>query len=285
MVRVLVVGGSGFLGREVCRQGVAAGWSVVGTCHSGEVGVPGVEVHRLDVTDRSAVVALVTAVRPDAVVSTPYRYGDWVVTADGAAHVAYAAARVAARLVHISSDALHAGRPQPYADDDPPTPIFAYGAAKAAAETAVRAVDPGAVLVRTSLILGAGSKQIQLCRDALAGRAPLFTDELRCPIDVGDLAAVRELVDSDVAGPLNVAGPEAVSRAELGLLVARSEGIDPVGLKTTTGAAAGVVRPTEVRLDSSRATTLLRTPIRPVSTLLPPPPLLPSLGLIKKFSP
>lgn len=193
----------------------------------------------------------------DAVISTPYRYGDWVVTADGAAHVAYAAARVAARLVHISSDALHAGRPQPYADDDPPTPIFAYGAAKAAAETAVRAVDPGAVLVRTSLILGAGSKQIQLCRDALAGRAPLFTDELRCPIDVGDLAAVRELVDSDVAGPLNVAGPEAVSRAELGLLVARSEGIDPVGLKTTTGAAAGVVRPTEVRLDSSRATTLL----------------------------
>ncbi|MBQ1052676.1 sugar nucleotide-binding protein [Micromonospora sp. C51] len=271
-MRVLVVGGSGFLGREVCRLATRAGWDVVGTRYSGQIGTPGVEVRRLDVTDRAAVVALVAAVRPDAVVATPYRYGDWAVTADGAAHVAYAAARVGARLVHISSDALHAGRPEAYADDDPPTPIFPYGAAKAAAETAVRAIDPGAVLVRTSLILGEGSKQIQLCRDALAGRAALFTDELRCPIHVGDLAAAAlELVGTDVAGPLNVAGPDAVSRAELGLLVARREGIDPAGLKTTTGAGAGVARPTEVRLDSSRAASLLRTRLRGVSELLAAP--------------
>ena len=50
--------------------------------------------------------------------NTPYRYDDWAVTADGAAHVAVAAAEVGARLVHVSSDALHAGRPEPYADDD-----------------------------------------------------------------------------------------------------------------------------------------------------------------------
>ena len=146
-----------------------------------------------------------------------------------------------------------AGRP-PYLDDDVPTPVHSYGAAKAAAETAVRVVDPGAVLVRTSLILGEGSKQIQLCRDALAGRATLFTDELRCPVDVGDLAdAVLELADSAVAGPLNVAGPEPVSRAGLGLLVARRHGIDPAGMTTTTTTAAGLRRPTDVRLDSSRA--------------------------------
>lgn len=79
-------------------------------------------------------------------VATPYRYDDWTVTADGAAHVALAAAEVGARLVHLSSDALHGGRPTPYADDDPPSPVNAYGAAKAAAETAVRAIDPGAYL-------------------------------------------------------------------------------------------------------------------------------------------
>ena len=268
-MRVLVVGGSGLLGREVLRRGVGAGLSLVGTFYSGEIGVPGVSARRLDVTDRDAVRALVAEVRPDAVVATPYRYDDWTITADGAAHVAVAAAEAGARLVHLSSDALHGGRPRPYLDDDVPSPVNAYGAAKAAAETAVRAIDPGAVLVRTSLIVGEGSKQIQLCRDALAGRAVLFTDEVRCPVDVTDLAdAVLELACSSYAGLLNVAGADAVSRAELGLLVAGRFGLDPAGLKTTTGAAAGVVRPTEVRLDCSRAAGLLRTRLRGVRELL-----------------
>ncbi|MET8552288.1 sugar nucleotide-binding protein [Micromonospora zamorensis] len=268
-MRVLVVGGSGLLGRAVCWRGSRAGLSVVGTYHSGSVGVRGVAECRLDVTDRAAVRALVADVRPDAVVATPYRYDDWAVTADGAANVAVAAAEAGARLVHVSSDALHAGRPTPYADDDPPTPVHAYGAAKAAAETAVRAIDPGAALVRTSLILGEGSKQIQLCRDALAGRAVLFSDELRCPIDVTDLAdAVLELVASSYAGLLNVAGPDAVSRAELGLLVAERFGLDAAGLKTTTGAAVGLSRPLDVRLDSARAAGLLRTRLRGVRELL-----------------
>ncbi|MFY1585550.1 sugar nucleotide-binding protein [Micromonospora sp. WMMD734] len=174
-----------------------------------------------------------------------------------------------ARLVHLSSDALHGGRPEPYGDEEPPSPVHAYGAAKAAAETAVRAIDPSAVLVRTSLIVGEGSKQIQLCRDALAGRAVLFTDELRCPVDVTDLAcAVLELATSSYAGPLNVAGPDAVSRAELGLLVARREGLDPGGMTTATGRSSGLVRPAQVRLDSSRAVGLLRTRLRGVAELL-----------------
>ncbi|MGK5739726.1 SDR family oxidoreductase [Micromonospora sp. URMC 103] len=266
---VLAVGASGFLGAEVCRRAAAAGERVVGTYRSGPVEVAGVEAQRLDVTDRAAVRALLARVRPTVVVGTPYRYGDWAVTADGAAHVAYAAAEVGARLVHISSDAVHGGRPEPYADDDPPSPIFPYGAAKAAAETAVRAIDPSAVLVRTSLIVGERSKQIQLCRDALAGRAVLFTDELRCPIDVTDLAAaVLELAGTDYAGLVNVAGPDAVSRAELGLLVARHEGLDPAGIKTATGVECGVVRPTDVRLDSSRAAGLLRMRLRGVRELL-----------------
>ncbi|GHJ55272.1 dTDP-4-dehydrorhamnose reductase [Nonomuraea sp. TT08I-71] len=267
-MNLLVVGASGFLGAEVCRQAVAAGHRVVGTYHSAAVAVPGVAPRRLDVTDRAAVRALLAGVRPDAVVATPYRYDDWVVTADGAAHVAVAAAEVGARLVHLSSDALHAGRPTPYLDDDVPTPVHPYGAAKAAAETAVRAVDPGALLVRTSLIVGEGSKQIQLCRDALAGRAVLFSDEARCPVHVSDLAAaVLELLPTELAGPLNVAGPEAVSRAEMGLLVARHEGLDPAGLKTSTIAGAGLHRPAQVRLDSSRAAGLLRTRLRGVTEL------------------
>ncbi|MEU5554184.1 hypothetical protein ABZ738_30880 [Micromonospora sp. NPDC047793] len=50
--------------------------------------------------------------------------------------------------------------------------------------------------------------------------------------------------------------------------MARREGLDPTGLHTTTGVAAGVLRPGEVRLDSTRAATLLRTRLRGVTELL-----------------
>lgn len=265
---LLVVGASGYLGAEVCRQAVAAGERVAGTYHRSASARPGVVP--LDVRDLAAVRRLVADLRPRAVLNAAYVYGDWATCADGAAHLAAAAAEAGARLVHLSTDVVHGGRPQPYADDEPPSPIFPYGAAKAAAETAVAALHPTAAIVRTSLIVGdENSKQIRLCLDALAGRAALFSDEVRCPVAVDDLAgAVLELAASDYAGLLNVAGPDAVTRVELGRLVARRYGVDPAGLRSITIGESGSVRPAEVRLDSSRAAEVLKTPVRGIHELL-----------------
>ena len=208
------------------------------------------------------------------VVNAAYRVDSWAICADGAANVALAAAQAGARLVHLSTDALHAGRPTPYLDDDPPTPVHTYGAAKAAAETAVAAIDPSAALIRTSLIIGDDrSKQITLALDLATGRrsGAMFTDEIRCPIAVQDLAAaaVLELADSDYAGLLNVAGPEALSRAEMGHLIARSHGLDPSSVPVGTLAEGNLgPRPADVRLDITRATALLTTRLRPASETL-----------------
>jgi dTDP-4-dehydrorhamnose reductase len=274
-VRLLVVGASGHLGGEVCRRATAAGWEVVGTFHRGPTEIPGVRWAGLDIADRAAVAALVAATRPDAVVGTAYVPGEWVVCADGPANLAVAAARHGARLVHVSTDAVHGGRPEPYGDAEPPTPVSAYGAAKAAAETAVRAVDPGAAVVRCSLILGdERSEQVRRCLDLCTGRATgaLFTDEIRCPVGVEDLAAaVLELVTSDHSGPINVAGPQALSRAELGALVARRYGLDPARVPVSTVAEAGLPpRPVVLRLDIGLARTLLKTRLRPASEVLAP---------------
>jgi dTDP-4-dehydrorhamnose reductase len=56
----------------------------------------------------------------------------------------------------------------------------------------------------------------------------------------------------------------------MGLLVAARFGLDPAGLKTTTSASSGLVRPAEVRLDSSRAAALLPTRLRGIRELLAP---------------
>jgi dTDP-4-dehydrorhamnose reductase len=272
-VTLVVVGASGHLGGEVCRRAVAGGWRVVGTYHRAAGVVDGVDWRRLDVRDPLAVRALVHRVRPRAVVSASYLYGDWAVTADGAAYVAMAAADVGARLVHLSSDAVHRGRPEPYLDDEPPSPVYPYGAAKAAAETAVRLVHPAAAVLRCSLIVGdAHSKQVRLCLDALSGvpGVAVFRDLIRCPVSVVDLAeAVLELLGSEFAGPLNLGGPEAVDRAELAGLVARHYRLDPAGLRISSTVEAGLPVPAEVRLDSTRAGELLRTRLRGVSELFP----------------
>ena len=267
-MRTLIVGASGHLGGEVARLASAAGAPVTGTSTTGTGGWAA-----LDITDRAAVAALVARVRPELVVNTAYRADSWAVTADGAANVALATTAAGARLVHLSSDALHAGRPQPYGDDEPPTPIHRYGAAKAAAETAVAAIDPAAVLIRTSLIVGdERSHQVRLALDLITGRArgALFSDEYRCPIDVTDLAAaVLELAASGYAGLINVAGPQAVSRADLGRLVAARHGLDPATVPVSTVAESGLgSRPADVRLDSTRAAGLLRTRLRSVGEAL-----------------
>ena len=157
-----------------------------------------------------------------------------------------------------------------YTEADEPDPITPYGAAKAAAETAVAAVDPSAAIVRTSIILGdETTTHIRLVLDLING-APgyLFTDEIRCPVGGGDLAeAILELVGNDYAGIIDIAGPDAVNRVVLGRLIASRYGLAP-NFKTCTIAESGLTRPGEVKLDSARARGFLRTRIRGAIELL-----------------
>jgi dTDP-4-dehydrorhamnose reductase len=274
MSTVLVTGVTGHLGGQVAARASAAGWSVVGTYfHAAPATavLPGA-AERLDVRDRAAVRDLVERVRPDVVVHTAAGRDDWRVMADGAAYVALASAAVGARLVHVSTDAVFSGRQVHYDEAARPDPIYAYGAAKAAAETAVAAVDPGAAVVRTSLILGHGTGHHErLTHDLAAGRVrgALFTDMVRMPVHVDDLAdALLELAVTGHAGVLNVAGPEAISRYDLGVLIARRDGLDPASLPSATIAASGLSLARDVRLTGDRARSLLTVRLRGVREFL-----------------
>lgn len=61
----------------------------------------------------------------------------------------------------------------------------------------------------------------------------LFTDDVRCTVRVGDLAAALwELTFSDAAGIFHLAGPDAVTRHELGTTTAQRDGLDSSLLPT-----------------------------------------------------
>ncbi|GAA3117152.1 sugar nucleotide-binding protein [Planomonospora alba] len=265
-MRVLIAGGSGFLGGELVRRCAAAGHEVAATylTRPGEAG--GVEWSPLDVRRREAVEALVGAFRPELVVNAAYRQADWTTTAAGAANVALATRATGGRLVHVSSDAVFSGAAVRYDETCVPDPISPYGAAKAAAETAVAAIDPDAVIARTSLIIGDGGSPHEALVHALATggkRGVLFTDDVRCPVHVADLAAaLLELAVSGHHGVHHVAGADAVSRYELGLLVARRDGLDPDRLRPGRRADSGVPGPLDVRLDCGTTRRRLRTRLR-----------------------
>jgi dTDP-4-dehydrorhamnose reductase len=269
-MRLLVTGGSGYLGREILRRTPGA----VGTAYTGAGDV------RLDVRDAAAVAALIGSVRPACVIHTAYaRAGEaaWEVNVSGARNVAVAAAAAGARLVHLSTDVVFAGDAgRPYVEADAPRPVTAYGRSKAEAEAAVRAAHPGATIVRTSLIYGGPelSNHERAVLDAVDGLAAMafFADEIRCPAHVGDLAqAVLELSHLSFAGPLHVAGPDAVSRHGFARLVAAAHGRDESLVEASLSAALPDPRPLDCRLDCRRARSLLGTRMRSVREVLQGP--------------
>lgn len=192
-------------------------------------------------------------------------------------HVARWCARSRARLVHVSTDLVFGGqdpRPEGFREEDAPAPLSEYGRSKAAGEFAVLDACPGALVVRLPLLYGdsfgrgRGASDSLLAAIARGERPALFTDEWRTPLDVANAArALVELAGSAARGLLHVAGPDRVSRYELGLLVLRSRGIGEeatrAAIRAGTRAEAGMedTRARDASLDSGRARGLLATPL------------------------
>jgi dTDP-4-dehydrorhamnose reductase len=192
----------------------------------------------------------------------------------GAYHVAHAAARCDARLIHISTDVLFDGQRGGYTEDDPPAPITPYGRSKAQAEEMVRQSGAEAVIVRTSLIYGwrprVDRHTRQMEEDLAAGRpVHLFTDEVRNPIWVESLAAaVLELTGMAYTGILHVAGAQALSRYEFGVRLLRFHGLDPSPVLPIRSRESGLIRPLNCTLNSARARSLLSVPLPGVDQVL-----------------
>ncbi|WP_017586570.1 SDR family oxidoreductase [Nocardiopsis ganjiahuensis] len=264
---LLVVGATGFLGTHLLRQATAAGHTVTATHHrTPPPATPGVHWEPLDLRDRHQVHHLITTLRPRTVINAAYRQHEWPTTAHGPAHLAQATTTTGARLIHLSSDAVFSGHAPHYDETAHPDPTTPYGAAKAAAETAVAALDPTALIARTSLIIGDGdSPHEHRVRDLATGHTEgaLFTDDIRCPVHVHDLAAaLLELAQTTRTGIHHLAGPHALSRHALGVLIARRQGLDPHRLPRSRRAQTGPPGPLDLRLDSRRTQRHLRTTLR-----------------------
>lgn len=267
------MGGNGLLGSELVHQARAAGHDVVATCFNSPAGSAAVKWERIDLRDRVQAAQLMERHKPDAVINTVYRQHEPAVTVDTAAHVAVATAAVGAGLVFVSSDAVFAGSKRAYPETAVPDPGTAYGKAKATAEAVSLAEQPQTIVARTSLIISDTRRSLHEQRvHAYARgleRGVLYTDDIRCPIHVRDLgAALLELAGTHRRGVHHLAGPDAVSRWELGRLIALRDGLNPSALRPGLKAESERPGPLEVRLDCTATTAALTTRLRGATEFL-----------------
>jgi dTDP-4-dehydrorhamnose reductase len=106
-----------------------------------------------------------------------------------------------------------------------------------------------------------------------ASATRFFSDELRSPVQVGDVAAaLLALTRTASAGVLHVAGADGVSRHDFARLVATAAGRDPNVLESALAAEHPDPRPRDCRLDSSRARAREGIELRGVREVLAAPP-------------
>jgi dTDP-4-dehydrorhamnose reductase len=231
-LRVLITGATGFLGAHVAAAVEAAGHVACTTGrHGGAVAV--------DLAAPGMVAAVHEALRPDVVLHLAA-----LARLDVCEHDPRAAARVnadvpgalaeryGARLLAVSTDIVFDGRGAPYTVDAPPAPLSVYGASKAEGEERVRA--HGGRVVRVPLLFGPDARgrgaTASLRQQWASGARPgLFTNEYRTPLHAADAARSLTALVVDPDGPAlsHLAGPERLSRWELGCRFAAQLGIAP----------------------------------------------------------
>jgi nucleoside-diphosphate-sugar epimerase len=231
-MRLLILGGTWFLGRTLAEQALASGWHVT-TFSRGRSGhdVPGTEPVRGDRTRAADLERLADSGRWDAVVDTSGNVPE-VVTA-----AARALRGKADRYVYVSTVNAYRGWPdEPLTDDSPTYPVGGtgetahdagadrvrtlaeYGRSKAACELAAQQQyrDGRCLILRPGVIVGPYEyvgrlpwllKRMKTPGPCLAAGDP---DRPIQPLDVRDLAAFILLaISRQLGGTMNVTAPIA----------------------------------------------------------------------------
>ena len=151
MMKLLVTGGSGFLGRRVVAYFETLGWQVQAPGH-----------RELDITDANDLRAWFRENHPQAVIHTAavsdtgacQREPEWseAINVTGTLNLAACCRDYGAKLVICSSDQIYFGSPGtgPHREEDPVAPVNVYGLQKLRAEQGCLELLPETVCLRLS---------------------------------------------------------------------------------------------------------------------------------------
>lgn len=237
MRTILLTGKNGQVGWELQRTLLPLGRVVA------------VDTEQLDLTSPEAIRRTVREVAPDIIIN-PAAYTN-VDKAEDEPELAHAinaiapkvlaeeARRLNAWLVHYSTDYVFDGKKQePYVESDAPCPLNVYGQTKFDGEEAVRAEGGRYLILRTSWIYGARSRNFMLTMLRLAkerDKLMVVDDQVGAPTWCRSLAEmtaqiigkIYTLGGEEMAGTYHVTASGAVSWCEFAKAILKEAKIMP----------------------------------------------------------
>ena len=283
MVRILITGVSGLLGIHLAVEAMRE-HEVVGV-DRGKLKSAPFSVLKADLLKTDLIPSLLDSIRPDWLINCAALANLEACEDDPAqaialnvdlpSELAAVCAKRNIRFVHISTDAVFDGKQAgAYTEGDEPNPQSTYARTKFDGEGAVRAVDPQAMIARVNFYgwsLGGRRSLAEFFVNNLGSGNNVsgFTDVIFCPMLVNDTARLLlKMLQKDLSGLYHLVGPQAMSKYQFGVEVARAFGLraDLISPRSVEGSGLTAPRSHNLWLSIHKLSTDLGHEIPPFST-------------------
>ncbi len=286
--RILITGGSGFLG-GVFAECFRDNYQTAYTYSNRKVKIEGCKAYHLNFLQTKTIHIAIDLFEPDVVIhcaalanaKTCEHDPDLAreINMDGTAQLVESLPDDKTLFIHISSDLVLDGENAPYNEDDPAEPISVYGKTKLDAERIVLESGKNTVVLRPALIYGPMPESNKGCfmhwmlhSFQAGGPVNLFDDEYRTPVYALDMArAIEKIIENEPTHRLyHIGGPQRVNRVEYAQLLCDAAGCNPAPITSAKLADVdtGYPRARDVSLDSTRIQTDLAITLTPIKEAL-----------------
>ncbi len=234
--KVMIFGGGGQLGVELCREFERREWTV-----------QRLDRQSLDVADAGGIEQVIGQADPQVVINAAaYNQVDiaekeplaaYQVNALAVRNLAMACRQADALFVHYSTDYVFDGaKGTPYVEADPPHPLGAYGVSKLAGELYAQAYLEDPLIFRTSGVFGPGGlftprgNFIELMLRMAKNNSPIrvVADHVASPTYAPAMAVrTADSVEKNLRGLFHMGGGEPISWYEYAKLIFELAGVSP----------------------------------------------------------
>jgi dTDP-4-dehydrorhamnose reductase len=235
-MKLLITGASGLLGINLALE-ARREYEVVGV-NRGKLKSAPFQVLNVDLLQRNTLDPILDATQADSLINCAAlanlegceKYPEQArrLNTDVPGELAKVCGRQGIRFVHISTDAVFDGeKKDSYTEEDEPNPLGTYSQTKLDGEYAVQNANPDAIIARVNFygwsLNGMRSLGEFFVNNLSAGKQmDGFTDVVFCPMLVNHTAQILlSMLEKGLSGLYHVVGPQAMSKYQFGLEVAR----------------------------------------------------------------